>query len=359
MPDADDIQTSLAPIIQLLMNHRRVGLVAHPRMDADAMGSVLGLSESLRAAGFITQPFTQGRYPDYLQFLPAADTLHEWSGREHWPHAWKPDVVVVLDIGSIGRVEPFLGSLARLWDGAHYTPPGGGKLGELPFRVINIDHHPSNESFGDAAWVRPAACSCGEMMVDLLRAAELPITREVAWNLYAAIMSDTGSFSYSNTTPRAMRIAADLIEAGADPDVISSEHYRTKPAGELKLHARILDRLSVSDNGWLAWSWVRQSDFAELGIGPENTSDLVNLVTQLATARVAVLFTEMSPPQVGTRISFRGKGYHDLNMIAHYWGGGGHVRASGATVDRPLDEVMPEVLQRLMSATDHDSPQRF
>ena len=346
------------PIIDLLMANRRVAMVAHPRMDADAMGSVLGLSESLRKAGFLTQPFTQGRYPDNLKFLPGADTLIEWSGKHSWPHAWRPDALVVLDIGSLNRIEPFIGAICKLWDHP-YKGPGDGHVGDVPFQVINIDHHPSNEGFGDASLVQPEACSCGEMVTNLLREAGLPIDRSVAFNLYAAIMADTGSFSYSNTTPRAMRIAADLIEAGADPDVISREHYRTKPIGELKLHARILDRLGRSENGWLAWSWVKQSDFAELELAPENTSDLVNLVTQLDSARVAVLFTEMAAPAISTRVSFRGKGYHDLNLIAHHWGGGGHVRASGATVDRPIDEAMAEVLARLTEATSHDGPQRF
>lgn len=349
---------SIASIVQMLDTRDNFVVVAHPRMDGDAIGSVLALTHSLRAAGKNIQPVSQGLYPGLLKFLPGTESIIEWKGPEAWPNEWKPEVVLVCDIGGVNRVHEFLASVEKFFPVAAEGQPRMPGLNR-PF-VVNIDHHVSNNGFGDVAWIDPSACSTGEMVLEILRAANLPIPQATAINLYAAILSDTGSFNFSNTTPRAMHMAADLIDAGANPSEISRAIYRTKTLSLLKLEGLTVQRIQTAADGRLAWSYLLPADFEAVGLTLYDAPDLVNLVTELDTARVAVLFLELPDrPPITTKISLRGEGYHNLSEIAARWNGGGHPRASGATIYKPIKRVMEMVIAELTPLCEADTPQQF
>ncbi len=351
--------STMESIAAVLGQHSRFVTVAHPRMDADALGSILALALSLESAGKTAQPLSQGSYPEQLDYLPGSERVMRWDESQSWPHDWLPEVVVVCDIGGQSRVQTFLDQLRRLYpeakNGEEASPPKQRPI------VVNIDHHVSNEWFGDYAWVESAACSTGEMVVDVLRAASLPIDADVATNLYAALLTDTGSFHYSNTTPRALRVAADLIEAGANPSEIARAHYRSKSTAQMQLEGLVLERMRTKAHERLAYSYITLEDLSRLGLSPGKAQDLVNLLTPLATLRIAAFFLEIEGPEerVQTKLSLRGEGYQNLSDVAKRYGGGGHPRASGATLDGSPAQHLERIVTELAELVAEETEQRF
>lgn len=351
--------STMEPIAAVLKQHSRFVMVAHPRMDADALGSILALALSLESTGKTVCPVSQGSFPDGLDYLPGADRLLRWDGSQSWSHDWLPEVVIVADIGGQSRVQTFLDQMQSL-----YPPPETGQEVSPPKHrpiVVNLDHHVSNEWFGDYAWVESAACSTGEMVVDVLRAAGLPIDADVATNLYAALLTDTGSFHFSNTSPRALRVAADLIEAGANPSEVARAHYRSKSVAQMRLEGLVLERLQTRASQRLAYSYITLEDLREAELSPGKAQDLVNLLTPLKTLRIAAFFLEIEghEERVQTKLSLRGEGYHNLSEIAKRFGGGGHPRAAGATLEGPPAMHIERIVAELDELAAQELEQRY
>jgi phosphoesterase RecJ-like protein len=206
-------------------------------------------------------------------------------------------------------------------------------------RVLNIDHHGDNRRYGDVNWVEPAAAATGELVYALLEAAGLPVTPEVATNLYAAIVTDTGSFRYSSTSPETFRIAARLVEAGARPADVASQLYETRHLAGLHLLGRVLQQVETNAAGTIAWVVIERSPAGSPDL--LEAEDLVTYPRSLRTTKVAVLFRPLAGE---VKVSLRAKGEVDVARVAARLGGGGHPNAAGVILKGGLAEAQALVL---------------
>ncbi len=312
-----------AEVLQTVGAGRRFCLLAHLYPDGDVLGSQLGLGLALREAGRAVTFACRHPVPEPFDFLPGANEVQQWKeGRGEY------DVVVTLDCPDPGRVGGLLDGLRQ---------PGA--------RVLNIDHHGDNHGYGDVNWIQPGAAATGEMVYALVAAASLPLTPAVATNLYTAIVTDTGSFRYSNTTPETFRIAARLVEAGADPAEVGIKLYETRHLAGLHLLGRILQQVETNPEGTVAWVVIDRSQTASPDL--LEAEEFITYPRSLRTAKVAVLFREL----VGeVKVSLRAKGEVNVARIAARFGGGGHPNAAGVVVPGDLEHAKTAVLGAVREA---------
>jgi phosphoesterase RecJ-like protein len=281
------------------------------------------LVESL---GGIADPICTDPVPAIYDFLPGVERVRTDPDPDA-PY----DLVVILDCGSLDRVGDVGARHADLF-------------ARLPRLVI--DHHASNDGTGVADWIDPRAAATCEMVA--LLAARLGIDPAaddggLATNLMAGIVMDTATFAHPNATPRTLAVSAWLVAAGAPLSEISRRLYRSKPEAQLRLFGRILDRLESADDGRIVWSSVTAVDYTETKADRAHSEGLIDLLSQAEAAEVTILFKEAGPKE--TRVSVRTRpGGVDATVLTGRFGGGGHARAAGATVNAPLAEARPAVL---------------
>lgn len=296
-------------MVALLKTVHRVAVLSHINPEADCIGAALGLTLALREQGRTAVAYNADPMPRALCFLPGAV---DFVKADRLPGGL--DCVVVVDSSNPERV--------------------GGLLNGVAAPVLNVDHHKGNTRFGTLNWVVPEASAAGEMVFHLLRALEHPISPAVATNLYAAVLTDTGSFHYKNTTPEALRVAAALVEAGAVPAQISASLYAQRDAGELRLLSRCLSTLQRSRDGRIAWMEVSAADLAEAGLGQDALEGFIDYPRSIAGVEVALLIRGLGGD--GTRVSLRSRGRADVAAVAATFGGGGHHDAAGCLVPGEL-----------------------
>jgi phosphoesterase RecJ-like protein len=310
-------------VLDAIDQGRRVLLFAHVYPDGDVLGSQLGLGLALRDAGRMVTFACAHAVPDPFQFLPGAADVQQWNAGQN-----AFDLVVALDCPDPAR-------LGGLLDGAR----GPGT------RVLNVDHHGDNRRYGDVNWVDTKAAATGEMVFDLIEAAGLPLTADVAVNLYTAIVTDTGSFRYSNTTPKTLRVAARLVETGVDPAHVATTVYETREPGGLRMLGRILQGIETDPDGSLAWLVIDRAMASSPDLS--EAEEFVNYPRSVRTAKVAVLFREL-PDRV--KVSLRAKGEVDVARIAARLGGGGHPNAAGLIRSGSLSDAKAVVLGAIREA---------
>jgi phosphoesterase RecJ-like protein len=211
---------------------------------------------------------------------------------------------------------------------------------------MNIDHHKGNGRFGDFNWVDEEASSTGEMIYRLLfEGMGLPLNQEAAISLYTAILTDTGCFRFSNTTPQALRIAGSLLEMGLAPEKIASQLYEQRGLGQLHVLGELLSGLQVTQNGKIAWGLITQEMLDRAKISLLETEGFVNYPRSVKGVEVAVIFKEAGSRRY--RVSLRSKGGVDVGRVASAFSGGGHHNAAGCTVSGDLDEVRDRVLDEI------------
>jgi phosphoesterase RecJ-like protein len=300
----------------------RALMLGHVHPDADVLGTLLALGGALEVAGWQVTYGGPHPAPGALRFLPGVEryaVLRSVAG--------PLDVAVLTDCPNPGRTEGLL-EQARA----------------VATRVVNIDHHPDNLRYGHVNWVDTAAAATGEMVYRLLLGLGLPITPPIATNLFTAIHTDTGSFRYSNVTPDTFRIAAALVEGGADPARVSSAIYERRARDALRWLGESLARVRVSDDGRVAWLALPAGAVPESFIESE---ELVNYPRSIESVRVACLLRERDGQ---VKVSLRGKGDVDVQRIAARFGGGGHVNAAGFSATGPLEAVTRDVLEAVREA---------
>ncbi|MBI4537132.1 MAG: bifunctional oligoribonuclease/PAP phosphatase NrnA [candidate division NC10 bacterium] len=315
--------TDLEGVIAALRAAPSVAVLAHVNPEGDAIGSLLGAVLALRAAGKAAHGYLADSLPPNLRQLPGAGEL-----RRQVPIGPPYPCYLVLDTADLART--------------------GGLLRSRPAAsvVVNVDHHPDNSRFGDANWVEPTASSAGEMVLRLLETAGFPLPPPAAANLYAAILTDTGSFRHGNTSPAALRAAARLVEAGADPAVMAEGLFGQRQLREWRLLAAALATLEVSADGRAAWIEVTAEAQERAGAGLEDTEEIVDYPRTLAGVLVAVAFKEVGPGEV--RVSFRSRGTLDVRAVATSLGGGGHRNAAACTLWTDLGAAKAAVLPAVM-----------
>jgi phosphoesterase RecJ-like protein len=305
----------------------RALMLGHVHPDADVLGTLLALGLSLEARGWTVRYGGPHPAPAVLSFLPGVERYERLVGVDE-----VFDVIALTDCPNPDRTEGLL-EQAR------------GRGGT----VINIDHHPDNRRYGDVEWIEPTAAATGELVYRLLVGLGTSITPAVATNLFTAIHTDTGSFRYSNVTPRTFAIASALVAAGAAPALVSNALYERRPPDALRLLGATLSRVEVSEDGRVAWLALPAGAVPEAFIESE---ELVNYPRSLESVRVACLLRERGGQ---VKVSLRGKGDVDVNVIAARFGGGGHRNAAGCTVNGPLDEATRAVLTAVRAALGQDA----
>jgi phosphoesterase RecJ-like protein len=315
-----------ASLVDLLAGPRGSALMlGHVHPDGDVLGTLLGLGLAMEKAGWRVTYGGPDPVPDVLDFLPGADRWQVWRTA---PATF--DTIVLTDCPNDGRTEGLL----------------AGARGPAS-RVLNIDHHPDNRRYGTLNWIDPSAAATGEMIFDLLTALGWPIGRDVALCLYTAIHTDTGSFRYSNTTPRTFRIAGALTAEGAEPALVTDRLYQRRPKDALLTLGSLLSRVEVSEDGRIAALTVPEGAASEAFMAAE---DLVTYPRSIAGVRVAVLLRAEADGRV--KASLRGKGDVPVNRIAHQFGGGGHENAAGCTLAGPLAAAKATLLAAVKQALD-------
>jgi phosphoesterase RecJ-like protein len=225
------------------------------------------------------------------------------------------------------------------------TPVGRAKL------TLDIDHHHDNSRFGDVNLIVAEASSTGEVMRDVFRELGVELTPEIAEPLYIALVTDTGRFQYTNTTPKALRLAAELVEAGADAHAVFQQVYESVEFAKLKLLARALERARVFEGGRVVVSVLLRSDFTEVGAPGAYSEGIIDYLRAVEGSELAVLIRE--PPEEGVatrRVSLRSSVDEvDVSAIARLFGGGGHPQAAGFSSDDPIDEITEIVRERFLA----------
>ncbi len=295
-----------------------LAILSHVNPEGDTLGSALGCHLTLKALGKRVVTFNPDPVPKNLRALPGAA---EVIRADRLPHPF--DCYLVLDATDPGRV--------------------GGLLGGLPTGslVINIDHHITNTHFGTYNWVDPTAAATGEMVYHLIEVMQVPLSPEVATNLYVAILTDTGSFHYANTTPRALRVAAALIEAGVVPHEVAELLFDQREVEEMRLLGTLLTHMRLSPDGTVAWIEVSREMLKQEVLGRQALEDLINYPRSIKGVEVALLFKQVSGE--GVRVSLRSKGKVDVAAVARAFQGGGHKNAAGCTLVGSLQDVRERV----------------
>ena len=321
-------------VVERLTSARRVLAVGHENPDADTLGATLAVCRLVERGGAIATAVFTDPVPPIYDFL--GDT-----GRARLDP--DPDIdydlLVVSDCGSLDRIGAVRGRHPELFE-------------RLP-RVV-IDHHASNDAAGDADWIEPWSAATCEMVTLLAARLGAPLTEgdgALAADLMGGIVMDTATFAHPNATPRTLAVSAALVEAGAPLSDISRRLYRSKPAAQLKLFGRVLDRLETAAGGRIIHSTLLDADLAATGAIAPHSEGIIDLLAQSEEAEIAIVFKETGE---GTRISVRTKpGGVDATVLTGVFGGGGHARASGATIPLPVAEARPAVLaeaERMVAA---------
>ena len=312
-------------ILETLKTSSRLLLATHIRPDGDAIGSLLALGRGLASLGKEVTLFNESAIPAIFRFLPGMDEIVSEPGDFQ-----AYDALVVLDCSDISRI---------------------GQVAErLPqdLSVLNIDHHITNTGFGTQQWVEPKSSSTGEMIYHLLGDLGVVIDQAMAYAIYTAILTDTGSFLFQNTTPDSLTICGEMAAKGVDTYKVAQHLFATYSLGRLKLLNMVLETIEISDNGKLSVMYLTQEMLKETETDVDDINGLVNYAKYIEDVRVAVLIQEARTPlddEGRYHVSLRSNGPVDVGSIAASYGGGGHPGAAAFTAFATLKEVKKEVMR--------------
>ncbi len=323
-------RTAAEQVAAALEPGMRVVLTTHVNADGDGTGSEVALWHLLTQQGMQVAIANPTPFPDRFRFL-----LEHAAGADQSEKAVKAleraDAIVVMDISDVGR----LGHLGRVVEKA-----------SVP--VACIDHHVSDGNLpAGPRLVDAGACATGELVYELATVAGWPITMDAARGIYIAILTDTGGFRFSNTSPRALQVAAQQLAVGLDPEEVYREVYASESEGKVRLVAEVLDTLVVELDDQLAWLTIPPGALERHEVSATDLDGIVEFARSIRGVRLALLFRELASGRV--KVSFRSVGGVDVAQLAESFGGGGHRRAAGASLSGTLAEVQEQVLQAARS----------
>ncbi len=317
---------SLAEVVNAVQSRQRWVVTSHARPDGDAVGSVLGCVQILRAMGKLADGYLGDGVPFIYPHLPGADAI-----RLGPIDASQYDGVVILECDSLYRTR--LKGLDGLFS-------------------VSIDHHNTSAEYADVNYVVSSAASASELVYRMAKAAAVGITPEIATSLYAAVLTDTGSFCYTGTNEQTFAFAREMVLAGADPVAIAQQVYFSNPASKMHLLGRALSNLQCEDG--ISWMHVSEADMLASGATEQDCEGLVNWALGIHGIEATAFFRETAGCQF--RVSLRSKGRIDVARIAELFGGGGHSCASGHAMEGPYDSVSARVLAELRHALQLTAP---
>jgi len=324
-PLPEELAGALEDAAQAIRDSQTIVLACHVNPDGDALGSLLGLALALLPLGKTVTCLSEDGVPDILAFLPGAAMVRQSTETPAF------DLALVVDSGDLPRV------------GASIQPIVGRAR-----RVVDIDHHVTAGAFGDIRVLNSRAASTAEIVYALLQTMGVPITADIATCLFTGIITDTGSFRFQNVTPNTLRVAAELLEAGAPPAHISENVFDNRTFAATRLLGAALAAMQQTPDGKIVWTHVTAADFQTLGARDADTEGIVSYVRGVRGADAGILFREMADGQI--RVSLRSREGLDVSQIAARYGGGGHRMASGCTLPGPLAEAEQTVLAAVLEA---------
>ncbi len=317
---------------------RRIALLAHEHPDGDCLGSAIGFAHILRQLGKVCVPACPDPVPPAFSFLPGQEMLQTTLGDEHF------DLIIALDAGELTRYGTLYEQHRSFLDSV---------------RILNIDHHISSSGCGQVNIIEPEAASTTELLVLFQQQAGLTLTKDAAVCLLTGLITDTGSFQYTSTTPRTMEVGALLLEAGAVAETIVKPIFRTRPLAHVRFNAAAIDNIQMSEDGRIMWSYATDETLAAVGATPDMDDNIAGMLRDIKGVQVSAFFKNYGNPQE-TRVSLRSNTPYDVAAVCIRLGGGGHARAAGATVQKPLAEAIPLVIteiEREVRATDQKQAQ--
>ena len=317
----------LSQVVELIENKQNFAITTHVRPDGDGIGSSLGLCWLLRSLGKNAEVIVRDSIPSSYRQLPGADEIRQVSEIDK-----EYDAVFVIECSDIDR--PGIKNLDKQF-------------------TVNIDHHATSEHFGTINWIDATASAVGEMIYNLCKAIGGRVTREIAQCVYLALITDTGSFHFSNTTERTLKVASELVKAGVKPAEISETVYNSYSWSRIELMRQVLDTVKRDESGRVAW--MRQSlEMAEkAGSGDGDNSGFVNIPLAAKEVEAVVYMRETLP---GTyRVSLRSKGDINVAKVAEKFGGGGHKNAAGCRVQGNWDYWEKEIVSAVIEEVEKHS----
>jgi phosphoesterase RecJ-like protein len=309
----------LEDIVELIRLNDRFLITSHERPDGDSIGSELALAAGLRLLGKKADVINADPHPRNCRSLPGIDSIVVTRSAKG-----AYEILFVLECTSLER-------------------SGIRGLEHLP--AINIDHHPKNDCFGELNWVDTSASAVGMMIFELLKRLNVPITAEVATNLYVALLTDTGSFQFSNTTAETFAVARELVAAGADPGEIAQSVIMSQSASRLRLLSSLLSTLDFDPTHRIAWIRMDRSMLESTGATSEDTEGLVNYPLSVEGVLLCAFFRQEGKRSY--RVSLRSKNGLDVGSVAETFGGGGHRNAAGLSLEGSFEEVRKKIISRL------------
>jgi phosphoesterase RecJ-like protein len=331
--------SQLAEVVERLNSSHKFVITTHMSSDGDGIGSQLALARGLKSLGKEVALVNPTKVPENLRFLlrhpqEIVTPRDVASPEELFRSAW----TVVVDMGAferLGAVLPF----SRQSEG-----------------LVVVDHHRLDQERGVVYLVDEGACATGEIVRKILAQLKVALTLEIAEPLYAAVLTDTGSFRYPSTTPRTHELAAELLAAGVEPQRVYSEIFERQSATRMKLTGAILSTLRLSPGGKVAWMEVRHEMIRRLGARMEDADDLVNFTVQIDGVVAGFFFKELG--KRATKVSCRSRGEFPIDRFVSQWGGGGHLNAAGVRLDMAIDEAEELLIHESVKALESDGADR-
>src|SRR5437870_10042171 len=314
----------LSQVVELIEKTDRFAITSHVRPDGDSLGSSLGLYWLLRALDKDVEVIMRDSAPHSYQKLPGADSIRVM------PSVDRPyDAVFVIECSDIDR--PGLIDLEKQF-------------------VVNIDHHSTTELFGTVNWIDSTASAVGEMIYNLCKATGVRVTKEIAECVYTALLTDTGSFHYSNTTERTFKIASELIRTGVKPAKTAEASFGSYQWPKIELLGQVLATVKRDETGHVAWMRQTLEMQEQTHASDEDADGFVNYPLAVGEVEATALFKECSPGVY--RTSLRSKGDVNVARIAEQFGGGGHRNAAGCTLRGDWDEIEKQIVPLLRDAVE-------
>lgn len=318
------------PIIQQLNKSRHVLLTTHVNPDGDAIGSLIAMGLALDALKKKVFLYNESPIPAVYRFLPGVEYI-----QHHLNKSGGYDTAIILDCGNLDRVGQSVDIIKK-----------------IPV-IINIDHHYTNTGFGQLHQISPSACSTAEIVYQIIKALGVPFNTAMGTSIYTGILTDTGSFRFSNTNRSAFLICDEMVGLGVKPDLIAQHVYGTYSLGRIRLLNYALDSIEISPNGKLAMMVVTQDMMKRTDTDSCDTDGLINYARSIESVKLAVMVQEPPPDQngyqpVGFNVSLRSNGSVDAAAIASLFGGGGHFTAAGFHINAPLYEVKKRLYEIAM-----------
>ena len=305
-------------MINLIKESSNIVILSHIAPDGDSIGSSLALFNSLTKQGKNVKFILDDDVPLIYSFLKGSDKV------EKPIKDYAFELVIVLDSGDVGR----------LGESAKYLNEG---------KIINIDHHVSNSAFGSYNIIDSTAAATAEIVYNVIKTLNIDIDKDMSECLYTAIVTDTGQFQYSNTTATTHHIVGDLINYGVKPSKIHSLVYQNNTKEKIKLIGEAINTLEFYLNDKISCITIKKEQFKKIGAKSEDCEGIINFARDIGSVEVALFFREDDGGKI--KASFRSKNYIDVNIIAEKFGGGGHKRASGATILGNLDTIKKQVIK--------------